>query len=46
MLAVRGHVAVVPGRTELGQIDGQDLIDMNELASFAEGQELALKERM
>ena len=45
MLAVRGHVAVVPGGAELGQIDGHDLVDMDELACLAEGKELALEER-
>jgi hypothetical protein len=36
VLAVRGHFAVVPGGAELGQINGQNLIDMDELASFTE----------
>jgi len=40
VLAMRGHIAVVPGGTELGQIDRQELIDMDELAGFAEGQKL------
>src|SRR5271156_2082771 len=44
MLAVRGHIAVVPGGSELGQIDGHNLIDMDELACLAEGKELALEE--
>jgi hypothetical protein len=43
MLAVRGHVAVAPGGAELGQIDGHDLVDMDELACLAEGKELALE---
>ena len=44
MLAVRGHVAVVPGGAELGQIDGHDLVDVDELAGLAKGQVLAFEE--
>ena len=43
MLAVRGHIAVIPGGAELGQIDGHDLVDVDELAGFAKRKELALE---
>jgi hypothetical protein len=45
VLALRGHVAVVPGGAELGQVDGEDLVDVNELARLSEGKELALEKR-
>jgi len=44
LLAVRGHIAVVPGGAELGQIDGYDLVDVDELAGRAKRKELALEE--
>ena len=37
MLAVRGHVAVVPGGAELGQIDGHDLVDVTNLRASQKG---------
>lgn len=33
----RSHIAVVPGRPELGKVDRKDLVDMDELARLAEG---------